>query len=184
MLSATILALATLSSHADDRSRTNDNQFPELFRDSRVLVGFRISPVQLNVRGKNRLLVGLGSYLVNAAGSCNDCHTHPSYAAGGDPFKGEPEVINAEQYLSGGRQFGPTIVSKNLTPDADGLPAGLHFEEFQTVLRTGRDPDEPDHILQVMPWPVYGKLTALDMRAIYEFLRAIPSLPDNPNPGP
>jgi len=30
-----------------------------------------------------------------------------------------------------------------------------------------------------MPWPVYGKMTDNDLKAIYEFLRAIPSRPDN-----
>jgi hypothetical protein len=86
------------------------------------------------------------------------------------------------------RQFGP-FTSKNLTPDRYGRPAGLTFEEFESLLRTGVDPDEtnPDgspYTLQVMPWPVYGSMTDLDLRAIYEYLRAIPSLPDNPNPGP
>lgn len=34
-------------------------------------------------------------------------------------------------------------------------------------------------------WPeCYSRLTRLDLRAIYECLSAIPSLPDNPNPGP
>jgi hypothetical protein len=155
----------------------------DLLRDNRVAIGLRISPVELNFRGKNRALVGLGSYLVNATGGCNDCHTHPSFVEGGNPFKGETEIINAAQYLSGGRAFGP-IVSRNITPDADGRPAGLTFEEFESTLRTGREPDEPDHILQVMPWNVYGKMTTLDLRAIYEFLRAIPSLPNNPQPGP
>ena len=70
-----------------------------------------------------------------------------------------------------------TPISKNLTPDAEGRPAGLTFEEFLTLMRTGRDPDEPDHILQVMPWPVYGEMTRHDLRAVYEFLRAIPSRP-------
>jgi hypothetical protein len=55
----------------------------------------------------------------------------------------------------------------------------LTLEEFETVLRTGRDPDNPSHILQVMPWPVLGKMTDHDIRAVYEYLRAIPSLPDN-----
>jgi hypothetical protein len=31
---------------------------------------------------------------------------------------------------------------------------------------------------------LYGKLTRFDLRAIYEYLSAIPSLPDNPDPGP
>jgi hypothetical protein len=147
---------------------------------SRVAVGYRINPVQLRLRGKNRLLVGLGSYLVNAGGGCNDCHTHPSFAPGGDPFKGETEIINTEQFLAGGRQFGPTT-SANITPDEHGRPAGLTFEEFEQVLRTGRD---DGRILQVMPWNVYGKMTRFDLRAIYEYLSAIPSLPDNPEPGP
>jgi hypothetical protein len=71
-------------------------------------------------------------------------------------------------------------VGRNLTPCADGKPAGLTFEEFVRVMRTGVDlkdglydpPGTP--ILQVMPWPVFGKMTRCDLRAIYEFLRAIP----------
>jgi len=35
-----------------------------------------------------------------------------------------------------------------------------------------------------MPWPSYGKKTERDLIAIYEYLRAIPPLPDNPHPGP
>jgi hypothetical protein len=31
---------------------------------------------------------------------------------------------------------------------------------------------------------VYSKMTDLDLRAMYEYLSAIPSLPDNPSPGP
>ena len=148
---------------------------------SRAAVGYRINPVELRLRGKNRLLVGLGSYLVNAGGGCNDCHTHPSFAPGGDPFKGETEIINTAQFLTGGRQFGPTT-SANITPDENGRPAGLTFEEFEHLLRTGEEED--GEILQVMPWNVYGKLTRFDLRAIYEYLSAIPSLPDNPEPGP
>jgi len=150
---------------------------------SRVVTGFRIAPVSLNLRGKNVVLVGLGSYLVNAGGGCNDCHTHPAFAPGGDPFRGEPEVLNASVYLSGGRMFGP-ITSKNITPDENGQPAGLTFAEFENLLRTGRDDDNPSRILQVMPWNIYGKLTTRDLRAIYEYLTAIPPLPNNPNPGP
>ena len=54
-----------------------------------------------------------------------------------------------------------------------------------TLLRTGHDPDAPPGtLLQVMPWPVFGKKTDHDLQAIYEYLSAIPSKPDNPNPGP
>ncbi len=151
----------------------------------RIKRGYEIVPpgVQLNLGDRNRALVGLGSYLVNTTG-CNDCHTHPSYLPGGDPFLGLPEMINFQQYLTGGRQFGP-ITSANLTPDGTGKPAGLTRDEFIQTLRTGHNPhDAPGQILQVMPWPVIGKMTDRDLAAIYEYLTALPSLPDNPSPGP
>jgi hypothetical protein len=179
-----VAATAFLSStaYADDDVSARHGDSPHR-SDERVTIGFRISPVQLDLRGKNPALVGLGSYLVNADGGCNDCHTHPNFAPGGDPFQGQPEMINTEQYLAGGRQFGP-VTSANITPDDHGRPAGLTFEEFLQLLRTGHDPDEQNQILQVMPWNVYGKMTRGDLRAMYEYLRAIPPLPDNSNPGP
>ena len=42
---------------------------------SQIQVGFRAAPVTLNLAGKNRGLVGLGSYLVNVAAECNGCHS-------------------------------------------------------------------------------------------------------------
>jgi hypothetical protein len=74
--------------------------------------------------------------------------THPT-RKGGNPFLGQPEQINADQYLSGGRVFGPVAVSRNLTPDHTGKPAGLSFEECRHLLRTGQDPDAPGKMLQV-----------------------------------
>jgi hypothetical protein len=149
---------------------------------TRVQKGLQIAPVPLDLTHKSRMLVGLGSYLVNAVAGCNDCHTQPPYAQGGNPFLGQPTVINAAEYLAGGRQFGP-FTSRNITPDANGLPAGLTYKEFLNVLRTGHDPDT-GQLLQVMPWPIYGNMLEHDIRAIYEYLRAIPSLPNNPHPGP
>lgn len=96
---------------------------------SRIEQGFSIAPVPLNLEGKNPALVGLGSYIVNAQGGCNDCHTAPPYAEGGNPHEGEPEQINTAHYLAGGTAFGP-VVSPNLTPDADGNPGGLTRDAF------------------------------------------------------
>ena len=141
--------------------------------DPRVEQGLAISPVELNVEGKNLNQVGLGSYLVNAVGSCNDCHTFPTYQNGGNPFMGQPEQINTANYLAGGACFGP-FKSANITPDSSGRPAGLTQSEFLHVLRTGEDPDEPGMLLQVMPWPVIGKMTDDDLIAIYTYLSAIP----------
>lgn len=161
-------------------------QAPAPADESLVKQGLAIAPVPLHLRGKNRALVGLGSYLVNTVSECNDCHTRPYYVLGGNPFKGQPEMISTLGYLAGGNQFGP-FTSANLTPDpVTGLPAGLTLDEFLHLMRTGETDDHPalGPLLQVMPWPTFRKMTERDLRAIYEFLSAIPSRPDNPNPGP
>jgi hypothetical protein len=153
--------------------------------EERIARGFEIAPVPLDLRGKDAGLVGLGSYLVNAVGGCNDCHTNPPYRPGGDPFQGEPGRINTSRYLAGGTHFGPVIVSRNLTPQAGGRPAGLTFNEFRLVMRTGADlknlPPQNNDLLQVMPWPVFRHMRLVDLRAIYEYLRAIPSRPSAPS---
>jgi hypothetical protein len=168
------------SGRDDDRDDRNS--------DSRIQKGFAIAPVPLNLKGKDRALVGLGSYIVNAQGGCNDCHTNPPFAAGGNPHLGQPTVINTTHYLAGGMAFGP-FVSRNLTPDpASGRPADLTFQEFKTIIRTGIDDDHAppnvpsvDHdLLQVMPWPVYRQMTNHDLLAIYTYLSAIP----HAEPGP
>ena len=41
-------------------------------------------------------------------------------------------------------------------------------------------PSRSNDLLQVMPWPVYSHMRGTDLRAIYEYLRAIPSLPTTP----
>ena len=151
----------------------------------RIRIGYLIAPVPLALRGLNRDLVGLGSYLVNAQAGCNDCHTNPPYAAGHDPFMGQPAQVNVDHYLAGGQAFGP-FTSRNLTPEPDNgnLPAGLTHDQFRQVLRTGIDFDHlhPQYgpLLQVMPWPTYGQMSNRDIDAIYEYLRAIP----HAEPGP
>ncbi|HLK80404.1 MAG TPA: hypothetical protein VKT99_02765 [Xanthobacteraceae bacterium] len=155
--------------------------------ESRIRRGFAISPVKLNLVEKNRALVGLGSYLVNAVGSCNDCHTNPNYAPGGNPFLEQPKQVNTAGYLAGGRLFNPPgVVSRNLTPDKTGLPeGGVLFDVFLRTMRTGFDRlhahPRLSPLLQVMPWPVFQDMTDLDLRAVYEYLSAIPCVEDPPN---
>ncbi len=145
-----------------------------------VKTGYKINPVPLDTAGKNVILLGLGSYIVNAQSGCNDCHTSPSYAPGGDPAMGQPEQINVAGYLAGGRQFVPPgVVSRNLTPE-NGLPAGRTYAEFEQVMRTGIDLDQAhpqlEPLLQVMPWSVYQKMSDRDLLAIYTYLSAIPAV--------
>ena len=140
--------------------------------------GLEIAPLPLNLSGRDRKLVGEGSFIVNAQAECNGCHTaniNATYLPGGNPFLGQPEQINPDTYLVGGNAFGP-FVSRNLRPDASGKPAGLTLEQFMEVLRTGRDFKDipPSPVLQVMPWPNYRNMTDDQIRAIYEYLSALP----------
>ena len=149
-------------------------------RDGRVARGLELSPVPVNVTRQNRELVGLGSYIVNAQGGCNDCHTCPSYAVNPYTTGQRVGVVNAKNFLAGGVAFatpGGTFVSPNLTPDPsrNNLPDGGHtFAQFRSMMRTGHDADPPNDILQVMPWPVYGNMTDEDLLAVYSYLKAIP----------
>jgi hypothetical protein len=183
--------------------------------DSRIEQGFDIAPVPLNLEGKNRALVGLGSYIVNAQGDCDGCHSagpRTEFLPGANPyFIGQTERINPATYLGGGRDFGPFpgpnsplhIISRNLTPDKTGLPEGGHtFAEFVEIIRTGVD---MDHLhptctgapnancvpppfdgsrLQIMPWPIYKNMSDHDLRAIYEYLSAVPCVAGPPAPDP
>jgi hypothetical protein len=48
--------------------------------DPRVSAGFGLAPESLRVRGRDVELVGLGSYIVNGARGCNDCHDQATSA--------------------------------------------------------------------------------------------------------
>ena len=178
MAVAAVVSLMSIPRATVAGDRNENDEDDQGGDESRIQQGFAISPVTPDLRGKNRALVGLGSYIVNTGG-CNDCHTVPPYAPGHNPFLGQqPPQINVATYLGGGDHFGP-FISRNITPDANGLPAGLTRDQFIAALRTGIDKD--GQILQVMPWPVFGLKTDRELKAIYEYLRSIPSLP---GPGP
>jgi hypothetical protein len=129
--------------HADD-----DDQ------EAKVQIGFQIAPVRLNLAGKDRALVGLGSYIVNGANDCNACHNSGGppnfeYLPGGNPYANQRKALNPATYLGGGQNFGPVgppptpdIVTRNLTPDKTGRPEGGHtFAEFVQIMRHGKDFD-------------------------------------------
>jgi hypothetical protein len=204
-LAASIPIVSTV--HADD----DDGE------DWKVERGFAIAPVPLNLAGKERRLVGLGSYIVNAQIDCNGCHTQNTateFIPTGNPYLLRPpftgkKKVNPGTYLGGGNDFGPLIpgsahiVSRNLTPDRTGLPEGGHtFEQFREILRTGTDFDHqhptcsgaPNEncipppfngdLLQIMPWPTFQEMSERDLRAIYEYLSAVPCIAGPPAPSP
>jgi hypothetical protein len=147
-LFAAIVLAMMLSNTRAVRGDDDDNDRNE----SKVRKGFAIAPVHLNLEGKDRELVGLGSYIVNGQADCNGCHSagpQAEFLPGGNPYFGQPEKINSATYLGGGRNFGkvsgppsPDIISRNLTPDRTGRPeGGTTFHEFLQIIRFGKDFD-------------------------------------------
>jgi hypothetical protein len=199
--------------NSSKRVRARDDERDDQREESRIRRGFEIAPVPLNLERKNRALVGLGSYIVNAVGDCNGCHSAgppTEFASDGNPYQLSPpfsgkKEINTATYLGGGRDFGPFgappqiphLYSRNLTPDKTGMPAGGHtYVEFVEIMRHGTDfdhvhpnctaPGTPANclappfngdVLQVMRWPFFRDMTDHELRAIYEYLSAIPCNP-------
>ena len=122
-----------------------------------------------------------------------------AYLAGGSPFGPFP---GTGKFVPAGMPPGLYVYSRNLTPGCESLPCidplpegGASFEEFVRIMRTGHDFDNAHpacptmgvlgciasppfnaSLLQVMPWPVYGKMSDNDLAAIYEYLWAIPCI--------
>lgn len=135
-------------------SLNGQTQALDLETQTKILKGFQIAPVPLNMVGRDPALVGYGSYIVNAVGDCNGCHSAgppTEYTNGGNPYFAQPARTNPATYLGGGRDFGafpdpngpfPHVVSRNLTPDKTGKPEGGHtLAEFMKIIRTGVDMD-------------------------------------------
>lgn len=156
------------------------------YDDAAVQKGIQISPVPMDFTGRDRAQVGYGSYLVNAMGGCNDCHTNPSYKPEGDPFKGVPKQVNTAGFLAGGNAFGP-FTSRNLTPSIQGPVTGS-LTNFKNVIRTGIDlrklHPQISPLLQVMPWPVYQDLNDKELDAIFAYLSSIPCVEGGPEEKP
>jgi hypothetical protein len=197
------------------RGRADDNENDD---QSKIQRGFDIAPVHLNLAGKDRALVGLGSYLVNGDGDCNGCHSAgppTEFTPTGNPYLLPPvfsgkKTVNTKTYLGGGNSFGSfapgsaEIISRNLTPDKTGMAeGGRPFSEFLKIIRTGVDLDKlhptcpagtvnahcvpfpfNGALLQIMPWSAFQDMTDHDIRAIYEYLSAIPCIAGPPAPDP
>ena len=117
----------------------------------------------------------------------------------------QTKKVNPDTFLGGGRDFGAFpapnshlhIFSRNLTPDSTGRPEGGHsYSDFVQIMRTGIDFDGihptcpagtaqtascvpypfDGSLLQIMRWPSFQDMTDRELRAIYEYLSAIPCI--------
>jgi hypothetical protein len=154
-----------MSSDDDGGDRHDGDRDGGSGRRARAKQGLAISPVPLSLEGKSgkeRTLIGLGSYIVNAASDCAGCHSGPAgFLSGGNPF-----------FLGGGQ----VVWSRNLTPDAaTGLT--LTRDQFIEAIRTGRDFHAgATGMLVVMPWTTLRWSSDVDLDAILAYLRAVPAV--------
>src|ERR1700676_52561 len=184
-------------------------------------IGLKIAPPFINMKGKDPTLVGLGSFIVHGQADCNGCHgSDPAneYVGNANPYflspLNQPAQFNQAAYLNGGQNFGPVgpgivkdatsplyggpglgpnIITRNLTPDNTGNPAGgIDLEKFIKIIRTGHDfdqlhlncgPSVTDNcysfpvngsLLQVMPWPNFRHMTDHQLTAIWTYLSTVP----------
>jgi len=112
-----------------------------------------------------------GKYLASIAG-CAVCHT--PLAANGQPDTSRLFAGGLEDKLPGGGTFR----APNITPDRGTGIGAWTDEQIIAAVRRGVRPDGA-HLLPIMPYPYYHKLTDSDAQALVAYLRSIPPIPNH-----
>src|SRR5580704_5123194 len=147
--------MSSMSLADHDRDKIDDR---DKIKESTVQQGFAASPIpkdKLNLTGKNPYLVGLGSYLVNAAADCNGCHTFPRFLRpggtvpgtngnstgnlanlGSNPQYGNPYLDGPEQSLTG--QLKANTNADITHGTVAYTPTGVPINQYNHFLAGGR----------------------------------------------
>ena len=104
---AGIICLLVMDSHVTKvRADSSDSD------ENLAAIGLQIAPSFINTSGKDPILVGLGSFIVNGSADCNGCHgADPAneFLPTNNPYHlgtNSPRLLNQNYYLNGGRNFG------------------------------------------------------------------------------
>jgi hypothetical protein len=173
---------------------------------SLLLATVLIAPSSVLAQGSSSASqVKRGEYLVTI-GLCHDCHT-PLVTGPDGPapdmkraLSGHPQdmVVKAPAKVSEPwiGAMAPTLTAwsgpwgvsftANLTPDKEtGVLRDFTEEQFLQTMRTGRHQGQGRQILPPMPWPLIGKMTDEDLKAVFAYLRQIPAVRNKvPDPIP
>ena len=172
---------ATFDEGDIDRPLSSDEADPEGIRR-----GYAISPVDhpadlatQSIETQRAYL--RGSYLVNAAAACNDCHTNPmrDFTPGPDFLS-----VNTAAFLTGGAVFQapPPIAaasgiarapSKNLIGENNAHRMSLAL--WLTTMTEGTHFGGAGPVAWPMPWMVYRNMTTDDLVSIYTYLELVPT---------
>jgi hypothetical protein len=153
----------------------------ESFDTDYVLRGLAISPLDddstvSNLSATDQDLYGRGSYIVNAPGLCNECHTR-----GG---RNQDGTVRTDIFLAGGQAFGapaplqPLLgqvrtMSANLTGSSNGFDQP--FTVFANTLLSGLSFTKgAPHVLGFpMPSDTFRNMTERDKLAVYTYIATI-----------
>jgi cytochrome c len=159
-----------------------------------VLTLATIAPIPAAAAGDAADRVARGAYLVRILG-CNDCHTPLKMGANGpEPdmsrmLTGHPQELEMPPApalpagpwgwvgaVTNTAFSGPwgTSFTANLTPDPETGLGKWTEKMFLDTLRTGRHQGIGRPVLPPMPWPMYGKATDDDLKAVFAYLQSLP----------
>ncbi len=109
--------------------------------------------------------IAYGEYLAVSVANCYGCHTERNLKTGayvGEPFAGGLKIAS---------ELDPslTVVTPNLTPDPEtGRIAEWSEDQFIKRFRQGKLIPAT-----IMPWGPFSRLSDLELKAIYRFLRTV-----------
>jgi len=110
-----------------------------------------------------------GAYLVLAA-NCISCHTNQ----GGKGFAGGKAFETGYGFLG-------KIYSSNITPDRQTGLGNWSEADFLKAMRQGIAPGGRN-LFPAFPYTSFSKLSTIDIKAIYAYLRTIPAVRSSPPP--
>ena len=134
-----------------------------------------------------------GEYLVTTS-LCHDCHTPLTMGPDGPApdmkraLSGHPQDMKVEAPAKLAAPwigaFSPTLTawsgpwgvsfSANLTTDPEtGVLRDFNEQQFIQTMRTGKHQGQGREILPPMPWPLIGKMTDDDLKAVFAYLRQV-----------
>lgn len=126
--------------------------------------------------------VARGQYLAEIGG-CHECHT---------PHMEKGELDETRAFAGGWEMIGPwgRVVSSNITPHPTTWLGQTTKEEFIARFKAFENfdartaPKPAPGRNTVMPWLTAGGMTADDLGAIYDYLRAVPPIENHVNSFP
>jgi mono/diheme cytochrome c family protein len=112
--------------------------------------------------------VEYGRYLAVTVGLCANCHT---------PRGGLQQGFDRDRMFAGDPDPPGDfpVPPANLTPDSATGIGRWSEEDFIRTIRQGVNPDG-DSLNSFMSWKQYGRMTDMDLRAIYRYLRTLPPI--------